>query len=80
MDYVNIEWEKKADNTYTCTTYRKNKPQIKNLFGKGGYDFIEKGGKITVKTNIMATDTTAVKGEDFVWTAESGYKKVEYHI
>ena len=80
MDYVNVEWEKKADNTYTCTTYKKNKPQIKNLFGKGGYDFVEKGGKITVKTNIMATDTTAVKGDDFVWTAESGYKKVEYHI
>ena len=80
MDYVNVEWEKKADNTYTCTTYRKNKPQIKNLFGKGGYDFIEKGGKITVKTNIMATDTTAVKGDDFVWTAESGYKPVTQNI
>ncbi|MDR9860312.1 hypothetical protein [Treponema socranskii] len=80
MDYVNVEWEKKTDNTYTCTTYKMNQPQIKNLFGKGGYDFIEKGGKITVKTNIMATDTTAVKGDDFVWTAESGYKKVEYHI
>ena len=80
MDYVNVEWEKKADNTYTCTTYKKNQPQIKNLFGKGGYDFIEEGGKITVKTNIMATDTTAVKGEDFVWTAESGYKKVTIHI
>ncbi|ERF60275.1 glycoside hydrolase xylanase domain protein [Treponema socranskii subsp. socranskii VPI DR56BR1116 = ATCC 35536] len=80
MDYVNVEWEKKADNTYTCTTYKKNKPQIKNLFGKGGYDFVEKGGKITVKTNIMATDTTAVKGDDFVWTAESGYKPVTQNI
>ena len=80
MDYVNVEWEKKVDNTYTCTTYKKNQPQIKNLFGKGGYDFIEEGGKITVKTNIMATDTTAVKGEDFVWTAESGYKEVTIHI
>ena len=80
MDYVNVEWEKKVDNTYTCTTYRRNKPQIKNLFGKGGYDFIEEGGKITVKTNIMATDTTAVKGEDFVWTAESGYKPVTMNI
>ena len=84
MDYVNVEWEKKADNTYTCTTYRMNKPQIKNLFGKGGYDFTESNEngktKITVHTNIMATDTTAVKGEDFVWTAESGYKPVTIHI
>ncbi|MGI5115943.1 hypothetical protein [Treponema sp. SP13] len=80
MDYVNVEWEKKADNTYTCSTYKRDKPQIKNLFGKGGYDFIEEGGKITVKTNIMSTDTTAVKGDDFVWTAESGYKQVTMHI
>ena len=81
MDYENVEWEKKADGTYTCTTYKKQKPQIKNLYGKGGYDFTEEGGTITVKTNIMGTNTTATKDAvDFVWTAESGYKPVTMHI
>ena len=81
MDYINVEWEKKADGTYTCTTYSKGKPQIKNMYGKGGYDFTEEGGTITVKTNIMGTPTTAAKDAvDFVWTAASGYKPVTIHI
>ena len=88
MDYINVEWEKDGDK-YHCTTYKTNykvtppkkMPQIKNLYGKGGYDFIEEGGKITVKTNIMGTNTTAIKDAvDFVWTAESGYKPVTMHI
>ena len=80
MDYVNVKWEKKTDGTYTCTTYKKNMAQIKNMYGKGGYDFTEQGSEITVKTNIMQTDTTAKKGADFVWTAESGYKPVTMHL
>ena len=81
MDYVNVEWEKKPDNTYTCTTYKMKKDQIKNLYGKGGYDFTEEGGKIMVKTNIMGTPTTAAKDAvDFVWTEASGYKPVSMHI
>ena len=81
MDYINVEWEKKADGTYTCTTYKKGMPQIKNMYGKGGYDFTEEGGKIIVKTNIMGTPTTAAKDAvDFVWTAESGYSPITMHI
>ena len=80
MDYVNVEWEKKADGTYTCTTYKKESDKIKNLYGKGGYDFIEEGGKITVKTSIMGTPVTLTKGEDFVWEKGSKYKEITYHI
>ena len=80
MDYVNMEWKKKADGTYTCTTYKKGMPQIKNMYGKGGYDFTEEGGTITVKTNIMGTPVTLTKGEDFTWTEGSKYKKITYHI
>lgn len=90
MDYVNVEWEKKADGTYTCTTYKtiynqdgsikERRPHIKNLSGKGGYDVIEEGGKITVKTSIMGTPVTLTKGEDFVWEKGSKYKEVTYHI
>ena len=80
MDYENVEWEKKADGTYTCTTYKKKSDKIKNLYGKGGYDVIEEGGKITVKTNIMRTPVTLTKGEDFVWKKGSKYKEVTYHI
>ena len=80
MDYENVEWEKKADGTYICTTYTKQKPQIKNLYGKGGYDFTEEGGKTIVKTNIMGTPVTLTKGDAFTWTAESGYKPVTEHI
>ena len=72
---VNVEWEKNADNTYTCTTYSKNKLQIKNLYRLGKYDFIKVGDKIQVKTKVMGSlDITAEKGKDFVWTPESGYK------
>lgn len=80
MDYVNVEWERKTDGTYTCTTYRKGMPQIKNMYGKGGYDFTEEGGKTIVKTNIMGTPVTLTKGEDFTWTEGSKYKKITYHI
>ena len=91
MDYVNVEWEKKDDGSYTCTTYKTlyNKkdgtiimkmPQIKNLYGKSGYDFTEKDGKIMVKTFIMGAPVTATKGPDFVWTEKSGYKKVTLHL
>ena len=80
MDYVNVEWEKKTDGTYTCTTYKKDMPQIKNLYGKGGYDFTEEGGTIKVKTNIMGTPITLTKGENFTWTEGSKYKKITYHI
>ncbi len=80
MDYVNVEWERKTDGTYTCTTYRKMMPQIKNMYGKGGYDFTEEGGKTIVKTNIMGTPVTLTKGEDFTWTEGSKYKKITYHI
>lgn len=80
MDYENIEWEVKADGSYTCTTYKKKKPQIKNLYGRGGYEFTEEAGKITVKTNIMGVSVTATKGDDFTWTKESGYKPVRLHI
>ena len=80
MDYVNVEWEKKDDGSYTCTTYKKDKPQIKNLYGKGGYDFTEKDGKLMVETFIMGASVTATKGPDFVWTEKSGYKKVTLHI
>ena len=80
MDYVNVEWEKKTDNTYTCTTYKMKKPQIKNLYGKGGYDFTEKEGKIIVNTNIMGTPVTLTKGDAFVWKEGSEYKKVDNHI
>ena len=80
MDYVNVEWEKKTDGTYTCTTYKKDMPQIKNLYGKGGYDFIEEGSTIKVKTNIMGTPVTLTKGENFTWTEGSKYKKITYHI
>ena len=80
MDYVNVEWEKKTDGTYTCTTYKKDMPQIKNLYGKGGYDFIEEESTIKVKTNIMGTPITLTKGENFTWTEGSKYKKITYHI
>ena len=80
MDYVNVEWEKKPDNTYTCTTYKKGKPQIKGMYGKGSYDFTEEGGKIIVKTNIMGTPVTLTKGENFTWTEGSKYKKITYHL
>lgn len=80
MDYVNIEWEKKDDGSYTCTTYKKNMAQIKNANGKGGYDFAEKDGKITVKTYIMGVPTTAEKGESFVWKSGCGYAEVSMHI
>lgn len=80
MDYINVEWEKKDDGSYTCTTYKKGKPQIKNLYGKGGYDFTEKDGKIMVKTNIMGAPVTLTKGADFTWTKESGYLPVQRHI
>ena len=80
MDYVNVEWEKKTDGTYTCTTYKKDMPQIKNLYGKGGYDFTEEGGTIKVKTNIMGTPITLTKGAPFTWTEGSKYKKITYHI
>ena len=80
MDYVNVEWEKKTDGTYTCTTYKKDMPQIKNLCGKGGYDFIEEGSTIKVKTNIMGTPITLTKGKNFTWTEGSKYKKITYHI
>lgn len=90
MDYINVEWEKKDDGAYTCTTYatKYNKkegtsrkmPQIKNLYGKGGYDFVEEGDTITVKTNIMGGPVTAVKGEAFNWTEASGYKPVALHL
>lgn len=75
---VNVEWEKNADNTYTCTTYSKDKPQIKNLSRLGKYDFIKVGDKIQVKTKVMGSlDITAEKGKDFVWTKESGYKQAK---
>ena len=75
---VNVEWEKNADNTYTCTTYSKDKPQIKNLHRLGKYDFIKEGGKIKVKTIVMGRlPITAEKGQDFVWTEESGYKQAK---
>ena len=78
MYYENMEWEKQSDNTYTCTAYKKGKPQIKNLYGKTGYDFTEEGGVITVKANIMGTSTTATKQAiDFVWTPECGYKEAK---
>ena len=81
MDYVNVEWEKKTDGTYTCTTYKKDMPQIKGMYGKGSYDFTEEGGgKIIVKTNIMGTPVTLTKGEDFTWTEGSKYKKITYHL
>ena len=80
MDYENVEWEKKDTGSFTCTTYKKNKPQIKGMYGKGDYEFSEEGGKITVKTNIMGTPVTATKGADFTWTKESGYKPVKLHI
>ena len=82
MDYVNVEWEKKTDGTYTCTTYKKDMPQIKNLYGKGGYDFTEEGGGtiIKVKTNIMGTPITLTKGTPFTWTEGCKYKKITYHI
>jgi len=80
MDYVNVEWEKKPDNTYTCTTYKKGKPQIKGMFGKGSYDFIEEGGKIIVKSNIMGTPVTLTKGEAFVWKEGSEYKPVTMNL
>ena len=67
MDYVNVEWEKKPDNTYTCTTYNKNKPQIKGRYGKGSYDFIEEGGDTFVITNIMGANVKAKKGNAFVF-------------
>ena len=78
MYYENMEWEKQSDNTYTCTAYKNGKPQIKNLYGKTGYDFTEEGGVITVKANIMGTSTTATKQAiDFVWTPECGYKEAK---
>ena len=81
MDYVNVEWEKKTDGTYTCTTYKKDMPQIKGMYGKGSYDFTEEGGgKIIVKTNIMGTPVTLTKGEDFTWTEGCKYKKITYHL
>ena len=82
MDYVNVEWEKKTDGTYTCTTYKKDMPQIKGMYGKGSYDFTEEGGGtiIKVKTNIMGTPVTLTKGEDFTWTEGSKYKKITYHL
>lgn len=80
MDYVNVEWERKDDGSYTCTTYKKDKPQIKNLYGKSGYDFTEKDGKIMVKTFIMGASVTATKGPDFVWTEKSGYKEATRHL
>ncbi len=80
MDYKNMEWEKKDDGSYTCTTYKKKLPQIKNAYGKGGYDFIQTGDKITVKTNIMGGDVTATKGPDFTWSEGSEYKQVSLHI
>ena len=76
MYYENMEWEKMPDNTYTCTAYKKNKPQIKGMYGKTDYWFTEEGGIITVKANIMGVSTTATKQAiDFVWTPECGYKK-----
>ena len=80
MDYVNVEWEKKTDGAYTCTTYKKDMPQIKGMYGKGSYDFTEEGGKIIVKTNIMGTPVTLTKGEAFTWTEGSKYKKITYHL
>ncbi len=85
MDYGNIEWEKIGAGAYTCTTYSTRKgqkmPHIKNLYGKGGYNFTEKGGKLFVTTNIMGSNVTAEKdATTFVWTKESGYKAVSYHL
>ena len=79
-DYVNVEWEKNADNTYTCTAYTKDKPQIKNLSRLGKYDFIKVGNKIQVKTTVMRNlPITAEKGQDFVWTEKSGYNPEIQH-
>ena len=79
-DYVNVEWEKNANNTYTCTAYTKDKPQIKNLSRLGKYDFIKVGDKIQVKTMVMGgLPINATKGEDFVWTKESGYNPKILH-
>ncbi|MEL3907031.1 MAG: hypothetical protein P1P65_08435 [Treponema sp.] len=92
MDYVNVEWEKKDDGSYTCTTYKteydketgsikRKLPHIKNAYGRGGYTFVEKGGKIIVLTNIMGVDTQATKDKTpFVWTPNSGYAPVGMHL
>lgn len=85
MDYGNIEWEKIGAGAYTCTTYSTRKgqkmPHIKNLYGKGGYNFTEKGGKLFVTTNIMGSNVTAEKdATTFVWTKESGYLPVSMHL
>ena len=85
MDYGNVEWEKIGAGAYSCTTYSTRKgqkmPHIKNLYGKGGYSFTEKGGKLFVTTNIMGSNVTAEKdATTFVWTEESGYKAVSYHL
>ena len=83
MDYVNDEWEKKPDNTYTCTTYKMKKDQIKNLYGKGGYDFTEEGGNTFVITNIMGASVKAKKGNAFVFDPNNNpnkYKDITYHI
>lgn len=78
MYYENMEWEKKPDNTYTCTVYTMKKPQIKNLYGKTGYDFTEDGGVLKVTANIMGTKTTAIKqAKDFVWSEGCGYKEAQ---
>lgn len=76
MTYKNMEWEKKPDNTYTCTAYAKNRPQVKNMYGRTGYNFTEEGGVLKVTANIMGTSTTATKqATDFVWSAASGYRQ-----
>ncbi len=85
MDYGNIEWEKIGTGAYSCTTYSTRKgrkmPHIKNLYGKGGYNFTEKGGKLFVTTNIMGSNVTAEKdATTFVWTKESGYLPVSMHL
>ena len=88
MDYVNVEWEKNMNGTYTCITYRTNTkvsppkkmPQVKGMYGNSSYDFTEKEGKIIVDTNIMKSPVTLTKGEDFTWTAESGYQPVTMHL
>ncbi|MFC2288129.1 MAG: hypothetical protein ACFNKF_00615 [Treponema lecithinolyticum] len=76
MYYENMEWEKKPDNTYTCTVYTLKMPQIKNLYGKTGYNFTEEDGVLKVTANIMGVSTTVTKqATDFVWTEGCGYKK-----
>ena len=83
MDYVNVEWEKKTDGAYTCTTYKKDKPKIKNLYGKGGYDFIKEGSDTFVITNIMGVKVRAKKGSAFVFDPNNNpdkYNDIQYHI